>query len=294
MAVSSRDQRVVMKRIILYLKLMRFDRPIGIFLLLSPTLWGLWLAGAGRPNPKIVAIFIAGVVVMRALGCVVNDIADRDIDPLVERTRLRPLASGAVRPYEAWLLVILLSVMALLLVSLLNRLTIGLAVIGFLVMLIYPLMKRISNGPQFVLAIVFGAWPILMAYTALQNRLPATAYYLALAAFFWTVSYDTFYAMADQAEDQKIGVKSTAFLFGRFVRLWIAVLQIMMLVLLLIVGSLARLNVVYHISLLLVAILFAYEHYRVRAEKPQACFTAFLHNKWVGLVIFIGIFGAYL
>ncbi len=272
-----------------YLLLMRFNKPIGILLLLWPTLWALWIAGDGQPNFFIVLIFMLGVVLMRAAGCIMNDIADRNFDGHVERTKQRPLVTGAISVKEALTLFSILCVCAAGLVLLLNWLTIVLAFIGLGLAIIYPFLKRVTNLPQFVLGIAF-SWSIPMAFAALTGHVPAIAWYLFVTAAMWPVIYDTMYAMVDREDDLAIGLKSTAILFGSYDRAVIGVLQIVMLVLLLYLGHLLALNFIYYMGLFIAAGLFAYQQVLIQDRHSAACFRAFLNNNWFGLVVFLAIF----
>lgn len=264
-----------------YLQLMRFHRPIGILLLLWPTLWALWLASNGHPSPKIVIIFVLGVVVMRAAGCVINDLADRKLDGFVERTQSRPLVTGQVSVREAqWLFVSLIAI-AFILVLQTNLKTILYSFVALGVASLYPFTKRFTQLPQFVLGAAF-AWAIPMAYTAQNQPLTIETWLLYLATLLWTVVFDTQYAMADRPEDLKIGIKSTAILFGRYDRLIIGLLQLTTLVLLALVG-------VYYLTLALAAALFFYQQWLIRNRIPDQCFKAFLNNHWVGASVFLGL-----
>ena len=271
-----------------YSRLMRFDKPIGIYLLLWPTLWALWIAGEGRPHPSLLIIFVLGVVIMRAAGCVLNDYADRKIDPYVERTRDRPIASGAVSPAEALILFVALSLIAIGLATLLNRYAQMLAVGAALLTVIYPFIKRVVSVPQFFLGAAFGA-AIPMAFAAQTGATPELAWLLFAAAMVWAVIYDTFYAMVDRDDDLKLGVKSTAILFGELDLFVIAGLQFIMLLAMLFVGSRAGLGVWYYASLAAAALLMAYHLWLARNRDRAGCFDAFRHNHYIGLVIFIGI-----
>jgi len=274
-----------------YFYLMRLNKPIGIFLLLWPTLWALWLAGEGKPSVSIVSIFIVGVIVMRSAGCVINDLADRNFDGSVERTRARPLASKKVSVKEALVLFAILILIAFLLALSLGRLTVLLAVVGVLLAIGYPFLKRITHLPQIGLGVTF-AWGVPMAFVAQLNQVPMKSWVLFLAAATWPVIYDTYYAMVDREDDIKIGVKSTAILFGKRDLLIIGLLQCLFILLLVVVGCLFNLHVVYYTSLLFVAMLFAYQQWITRTRDRDACFKAFL-NHWVGLIIFIGIVLSY-
>ncbi|MEA1889235.1 MAG: 4-hydroxybenzoate octaprenyltransferase [Pseudomonadota bacterium] len=272
----------------LYLLLMRADRPIGSFLLLWPTLWSLWLAGEGQPSASIVLIFIAGVFVMRSAGCVINDYADRHIDPDVARTCNRPIAAGLVRPREALLLFSVLCGIALLLVLQLNMLSIKLSVVAVFLAASYPFMKRFTHLPQVYLGIAFG-WSIPMAFAAQSNQLPASIWLLFLANICWTVAYDTMYAMVDREDDLKIGVMSTAVLFGNNDRLIIGKLQLITLALLLWTGFIFDRGIFYYAGLLLASLFFLYQQWLIAERDPTRCLQAFLNNNWFGAVVFVGL-----
>jgi len=271
-----------------YAKLMRFDKPVGIWLLLWPTLWALWLAGEGRPDQGLFVVFVAGVVVMRAAGCVLNDFADRKIDPYVERTRTRPIASGAVSPLEALTLFVALALIAIGLASMLNDLARLLAVVGGVLTVAYPFVKRYLSIPQFVLGAAFG-WAVPMAFAAQTGQIPELAWLVFGTAMIWAVIYDTFYAMVDREDDRKIGVKSTAILFGEVDLFVIAGLQLLMLVALVLIGYRAELGFWYYLSVAAAAILMAWHQWLARDRQPAGCFAAFLNNHLIGLAIFIGI-----
>lgn len=271
-----------------YVQLMRLDKPIGIWLLLWPTLWALWLAGAGHPDPGIFVVFLLGVIVMRSAGCVLNDFADRNIDPYVERTRTRPIASGAVAPMEALTLFVALGLIAIGLAAMLNRPAQILAVIGAGLTIVYPFIKRFVSIPQFVLGAAFG-WAVPMAFAAQTGETEQLAWLVFGTAIIWAVIYDTFYAMADREDDQKIGVKSTAILFGDADLFVIGGLQVLMLTALIFIGNMAELGLAYYSSLVVAAILMAWHQWTARDRQSAACFQAFLHNHYVGLVVFIGI-----
>ncbi len=275
-------------RFFAYWQLMRLDRPIGTFLLLWPTLWSLWIASEGRPRLDLVIIFIAGTFIMRAAGCVINDFADRDFDGKVKRTRHRPIVTGRVSTKSAIALFMGLSVAAFMLVLMTNRLTIQLSFGGLALAFCYPFMKRHTYLPQVVLGAAF-SWGIVMAYTAQTGELNSTIWILYIANLLWTVAYDTFYAMVDRDDDIKIGVKSTALLFGNNDRAITALLQAMTLVALMLVGNKFELGVYYFIGLLGAAGLFAYQQYLIRFRRREDCFKAFLNNNYVGLVIFVGL-----
>lgn len=272
---------------------MRVDRPIGTLLLLWPTLWALWIAGGGHPDPDIVLIFVAGVFVMRAAGCVINDYADRDFDAHVERTRGRPLASGEITAKQALILFFALLFVALLLVLQLNRLTIGLAFFGAAIAALYPFTKRFTQLPQFVLGVAF-AWGIPMAFSALTGRLPPDAWLLLAANLLWVVAYDTLYAMVDRPDDLEIGIKSTAILFGRHDRLLVGLFHAGALLLLAFIGWRNALSWHYYLGLLFAGSTAVYQQYLCRERERQPCFQAFLNNSWFGAFAFAGILLAYL
>lgn len=279
-------------RLALYARLLRLDRPIGIFLLLWPTWWALWIAGNGRPSLTNVIVFTIGVVLMRSAGCAINDFADRDFDRQVWRTKQRPLATGELRPREALGLFTGLAFIAFLLTLFLNRYTILLSVGGLLLAAAYPFMKRYTHLPQVVLGAAF-SWAIPMAFAAEQEAVPGIAWLLFAANLCWTVAYDTFYAMADREDDLKAGVKSTAILFGRADLPVIGLLQACALALLGLAGREAGLGWPFGLSLAGAALLFAWEHRLARHREPAACLQAFLHNNWVGMILFAGIYLAF-
>lgn len=279
---------MILKRLKAYAELTRLQRPIGSLLLLWPTWWALWLASGGVPDLKTLAVFTAGVLAMRSAGCAINDYLDRDFDRHVARTRNRPLPRGAIRPVEALVVCGLLLAVSLALVLTQNRRTVELAVIGALLATTYPLGKRLTHLPQLYLGLAFG-WGIPMAYAAVQDKVPPLAWLLLLANVFWTVAYDTFYAMADRADDLKIGVKSTAILFGEDDRLIVGVLQASALGTLALVGWNAGLGVFFYAGLGVAALLAAHQQYLTRHREPAACFKAFVANNWFGAAVFAGI-----
>lgn len=271
-----------------YTKLMRVDRPIGTYLLLWPTLWALWIAAEGIPDPDVLIIFILGVFTMRAAGCVINDFADRKIDGHVERTKERPLATGAVSAKEAIGLFIVLGLISFGLVLMTNPLTIVLSLGGILLAFMYPFMKRYTHLPQVVLGAAF-SWAIPMAYAAQTNSVPIEAWLLFCAKLLWTVAYDTQYAMVDRNDDVKIGVKSTAILFGELDRHMIALLQLLMVAALLIVAANKELGLWFYLGLGSAVALFVYQAKLTFRRSREGCFQAFLNNHWVGLLILAGI-----
>jgi 4-hydroxybenzoate polyprenyltransferase len=271
-----------------YAKLMRIDKPIGIWLLMWPTLWALWLAGKGHPDQWLFVVFVLGVFIMRSAGCVLNDYVDRKIDPYVERTRTRPIASGAVAPAEALVLFLALSLIAIGLATMLNRPARLLAIVAAGLTIAYPFIKRVVSIPQFILGAAFG-WAVPMAFAAQTGETPQLAWLVFGVALVWAVIYDTFYAMVDREDDRKIGVKSTALLFGEVDLFVIAGLQLLMLVGLTFVGLRAELGFWYFGSVVGAAALMAYHQWLARDRQPAGCFAAFLHNQTIGLVIFVGI-----
>ncbi|MGQ9424750.1 4-hydroxybenzoate octaprenyltransferase [Gilvimarinus sp. F26214L] len=271
-----------------YIQLMRFDRPIGTLLLLWPSLWTLWIAGEGSPHWGVVVIFVLGTIVMRAAGCVINDFADRNFDGHVERTRNRPMAKGLVTSKEAIGIFVGLCLLAFLLVLLTNALTIKLSLGGLALAFCYPFAKRYTHLPQIVLGAAF-SWSIPMAYAAQTGELPSEVWVIYIANLLWTVVYDTFYGMVDRPDDLKIGIKSTAILFGENDRSITAMLQVMTLGALLVMGSRFELGLLYKLSLIAVAGLFAYQQYLIRNRDRQQCFRAFMNNNWVGMAVFVGV-----
>ena len=271
-----------------YGKLMRVDKPIGIWLLLWPTLWALWIAGEGHPDPGLFVVFVLGVLVMRSAGCVLNDYVDRKIDPYVERTRTRPIASGAVTPNEALVLFVALALIAIGLATMLNRPARMLAIVAAVLTVVYPFIKRYVSIPQFILGAAFG-WAAPMAFAAQTGKLSELAWLVFGAALIWAVIYDTFYAMVDREDDRKIGVKSTAILFGEVDLFVIAGMQVVMLVALVFIGLRAELGTWYYLSVAAVAALMAYHQWLARRREPAGCFAAFQHNRFIGLFIFLGI-----
>jgi len=276
------------ERFALYARLVRLDRPIGIFLLMWPALWALWIAGEGRPLWSVVLIFVAGVVLMRSAGCAINDFADRNFDGRVERTRERPLAAGLVSPTEALGVFLTLSLAAFLLVLLLDWKTVALSVVALGLAVIYPFTKRYTHLPQLFLGVAFG-WAVPMAFTAITGSLPPLAWLLFAATVVWALIYDTQYAMVDRDDDLTVGIKSTAILFGRNDLLIIALLQVLLLAMLAYTGMLAGRGVWYFSGLGVAAGLAGYHQYLIRNRDPKACFEAFLNNNYYGMVVFLAL-----
>jgi 4-hydroxybenzoate polyprenyltransferase len=272
-----------------YAQLMRLDRPIGTWLLLWPALWALWVAGAGRPEPRVLIVFVLGVFVMRAAGCVINDFADRDIDPHIRRTRDRPLAARRVSPLEALVLFGILNLLALYLVTRLDPFTIKLAVVGAALTVSYPFLKRFFPLPQLYLGISFGGWSVLMAFAAQTGALPRVAWVLYVAAVLWAAIYDTIYAMVDREDDLKIGVRSSAILFADMDRFLIGVMQVMMIYALTLVGHNMEFGDWYYAGVAAAAVLFLWQQWLIHRREPAGCLRAFLNNQYVGLVIFVGV-----
>ncbi|MFK8067469.1 MAG: 4-hydroxybenzoate octaprenyltransferase [Gammaproteobacteria bacterium] len=283
----------VMERLSQYAQLMRLDKPVGIYLLLWPTLWAIWIASEGKPDLLVLFVFVAGVVLMRSAGCVINDFADRKIDGHVKRTADRPIAAGRVSTKEAIILFLLLCIIAFGLVLLMNALTIKLSFVAVLLATSYPFMKRFTHLPQLFLGFAFG-WAIPMAFAAIQNAVPMIAWILLLATTIWAVIYDTMYAMVDYEDDLKIGVKSTAILFGEHDRMIIGILQFLMLILLFWVGLIINLDWPFHLSLLIAAVLMLKHRVMIRDRETSECFQAFKQNHWIGLVILSGIIFSYI
>ena len=276
-----------------YVQLARIDKPIGTLLLLWPTLWALCLAAGGLPDPWILTVFVVGVFLMRSAGCVINDYADRNFDGHVKRTAGRPLPMGRVDEREVLILFAVLALISFALVLTLNPLTIGLSFAGLLLAVCYPFMKRFIPIPQLVLGMAF-SWSIPMAYAAQANALPPVAWLLFLANLLWTIAYDTQYAMVDRDDDLKLGLKSSAILFGRHDKRIIGVLQLATLLILLGVGQLMALGSGYYWGLLGAAALFVYQQRLIRERQRDACFQAFLNNNYVGALVLLGVMVHYL
>ena len=278
-----------MTKINAYFKLMRFDKPIGIFLLLWPTLWPLWLVNKGVPGFKMLLIFVVGVVVMRSAGCVINDIVDKDIDPSVERTKARPLANQSITISEAYFLLLILLSIALTLVLQLNLSSFFWALGGLLITVIYPFCKRFFSAPQLILGFAF-SWSIPMVYAANDLAINAEACLLWLSVGLWIVMYDTFYALVDKEDDLRIGINSTAILFGKRVGFITLLLQISVVLLWALIVLLYELSFIYFSSLIVAACLFVRQQQLIRGRDPKQCLKAFLENNYVGAVIFLGVF----
>ena len=276
-----------------FVRLLRLDRPIGIYLVMWPALWALWLAAEGLPDTKLLVIFILGSVLMRSAGCVINDYADRNIDGLVQRTRMRPLVTGEIAPYEALIVFVLLCASAFILVLFTNTLTILFSFGAVGLASTYPFAKRVTHLPQVVLGAAF-AFSIPMAFAAQAGHVPQAAWVLFVAVVLWTVCYDTFYAMVDRPDDLRAGIKSTAVLLGDMDRPMTACLQVCVLLALSLVGARFELGVMYYSGLGFAAILFAYQQFAIRNRDRKACFGAFMNNNWVGISVFAGIIAHYL
>ena len=282
-----------MDRLKQYWLLTRFDRPIGILILLWPALWALWVASDGRPDLGVLTVICLGVVLMRAAGCVINDYADREFDPHVARTKQRPIAAGKVKPKEALWIFVVLCLCAFGLVLTLNIFTILLSFIAAFLAASYPFMKRYTQLPQAYLGIAFG-WAIPMSFSAQTNYIPLVAWVMYLAVVLWALVYDTMYAMVDKEDDLKIGVKSTAILFGSYDRHIMAFLQLIIIGLLIIVGQMKHLSWPYYGCILVATGLFVYQQKLIYYRDKAQCFKAFLNNNWFGMVVFIGLLVDYL
>jgi 4-hydroxybenzoate polyprenyltransferase len=284
---------IIIDRARQYWLLARFDRPIGILILLWPALWALWVASNGKPDTLVLTVICAGVVIMRAAGCVINDYADRDFDPHVERTKQRPIAAGKVTPKEALIFFLVLIFCAFILVLQLNIYTILLSFVGAFLAASYPFMKRYTQLPQAYLGIAFG-WAVPMSFSAQTNAIPAVAWLMYLAVILWALVYDTMYAMVDKDDDLKIGVKSTAILFGNYDRHIMAVLQIIILGLLVVIGIMEHSGWAYYLGVMCAAGLSVYQQRLIFNRDKVLCFKAFLNNNWFGFVVFVGLLVDYL
>ncbi len=286
------ERSLTQNKLLAYHRLMRTDKPIGALLLLWPTLWALWVATPGLPPLWILAVFVAGVWLMRAAGCVVNDYADRKFDGHVKRTANRPLPSGDVTEKEARTLFVVLILLSFLLVLTLNTMTILLSVAALALAWVYPFMKRYTHLPQVVLGAAFG-WSIPMAFAAVSESVPLSCWLMFLANILWAVAYDTQYAMVDRDDDLKIGIKSTAILFGRQDKLIIGILQVAVLGLMVGIGYLNQLNGAFYAAVAAAGVLFIYQQKLIASREREACFKAFLNNNYVGLVLFLGLAVSY-
>jgi len=276
----------------LYAELIRFQKPIGVYLLLWPTLWALAIAGEGAPDIWVTLVFVTGVFLMRSAGCAINDYADRHIDLHVSRTRDRPLVSGRISEKEVLLVFAVLSLLAFLLVLSLNQFTILLSIGGILLAASYPFMKRFHYLPQVHLGAAFG-WAVPMVFAALTEQVPKQAWLLYLATLVWTVAYDTMYSMVDREDDLKIGIKSSAILFGNYDRLMIGLFQFLFILTLYLIGIDLEFSALYYYALILAGLFLIYEQLLIVYRIPEYCFRAFLHNHWVGAIVFAGIMGHY-
>ena len=279
-------------RILLYAQLIRFEKPIGFYLLLWPTLWALAIAAQGSPDGWVLFVFVCGAFLMRSAGCAINDYADRDLDAHVARTRDRPLTSGKIAPREALAVFAVLGLLAFMLVLSLNLFTILLSFGGIFIAASYPFMKRFHYLPQVHLGAAFG-WGIPMAFAEITGSVPKQAWLLYLATLIWTVAYDTMYSMVDREDDLKVGVKSTAILFGEYDRFMIGLFQLLFLLALILVGLDLGFSAVYYVGLVLAALIMVFEQFLIADRVPAHCFMAFLNNHWVGAVVFAGIMGHY-
>ena len=286
------QKQIIREKIVLYAQLIRLDKPVGWLLLLWPTLWALWIANAGAPTLHLLAVFIPGVFLTRSAGVVVNDLADRDFDLHVARTRQRPITTGKVSEKEACSIIGALTLCAFLLVLTTNLLTVLLSICAVCLTLLYPFMKRYTYLPQVFLGFAF-SWGIPMAFAASTGVVPAIVWLLFATNILWVLIYDTLYAMVDRDDDLRIGVKSTAILLDDADRAVIGIIQVMFIIALYSIGRQAGLGGIYHVALLLVAALFIYQQWLITERKPQPCFKAFLNNNWVGLIIFSGIAMSY-
>ncbi|GKT11521.1 MAG: 4-hydroxybenzoate polyprenyltransferase [Thiomicrorhabdus sp.] len=277
-----------MTKVSAYIALTRIDRPVGIYLVLWPALWALWISSEGVPSTPLLIVFVLGAILMRSAGCVINDYADRNFDGHVERTSQRPLATGLISGKQALFFFSVLCLSAFILVLTLNSLTVMLSFVAIFLAALYPFMKRHTYWPQAFLGAAF-AWAIPMAFAAVHNEIPWQLWPLFVATLVWSLIYDTAYAVGDMKDDLRIGVKSTAILFGDRLVLWIGLFQVIMLALLLWSGSLFNLGLSYHLSLLIVGLWFVYDLKRLAANKAGLAFKVFLQNHWIGFIILLGI-----
>ncbi len=286
--ISNLNWERVKDRSYQYALLMRLHRPIGTYLLLWPTAWALWIAGQGNPDTGVTLVFVLGVVLLRAAGCVINDYADREFDPHVERTKSRPIAANTVTPREALILFVVLCLIAFMLVLTTNGFTIALSLVGAVLVTVYPFTKRHTYLPQVFLGLTFG-WAVPMTFAAQTGEVPLVAWLLLVATVLWATAYDSMYAMVDIEDDLKVGVKSTAILFGDADRMIIGSIQVMFLLTLWIIGNKLELGLFYFLSLLAATGLGVYQQWLIRDRNPEGCFKAFLNNHWLGAIIFVGL-----
>ena len=289
MNIASFKQSPFYTKLGLYAQLIRLDKPVGILLLLWPTLIALWLAAEGWPDPFVLFVFVMGVILMRSAGCAINDYADRDIDKKVKRTAQRPLTSGKITEKETLIVFATLSLIAFILVLFMNQLTIWLSLVGIILAVSYPFMKRYHYLPQVHLGAAFG-WSVPIAYAAQANEVTAVAWLIFIATVLWATIYDTMYAMVDYDDDIKIGVKSTAILFGNQDKLIIGVLQVLLILNLLLIGQRAELGLFYYIGVAIASLLAIYQQLLIHDREPELCFRAFLNNNWFGFALFAGVF----
>ena len=272
-----------------YFRLMRLNKPIGIYLLLWPTYWALFLSAGGWPDIDLLIIFTCGVIITRSAGCVINDYADREIDKHIARTRDRPIASGEISPKSALLLFFALGLAAFALVLLTNTLTIKISFIAIALAVLYPFTKRWTNLPQLILGLAF-AMSVPMAFSAQTGTVPASAGWIFLATVLWTLIYDTLYAMADRDEDLKIGVKSTAILFAKYDQIFITLLQVLLMIVFIKIGNLFDLGAFYDISLIIILLFMIYHQFLIKKRQKMDYFKAFINNHFIGMTVFFGIF----
>jgi len=272
-----------------YFRLMRLNKPIGIYLLLWPTYWALFLSAGGWPDIDLLIIFTFGVIITRSAGCVINDYADREIDKHIARTRDRPITAGEINPKAALLLFIALGLIAFALVLLTNTLTIKISFIALALAVLYPFTKRWTNLPQLILGLAF-AMSVPMAFSAQTGTVPASAGWIFLATVLWTLIYDTLYAMADRDEDLKIGVKSTAILFAKYDQIFITLLQILLMIVFIKIGNLFDLGTFFDISLIIILLFMIYHQFLIKKRQKMDYFKAFINNHFIGMTVFFGIF----
>ena len=272
-----------------YFRLMRLNKPIGIYLLLWPTYWALFLSAGGWPDIDLLIIFTFGVIITRSAGCVINDYADREIDKHIARTRDRPITTGEISPKAALLLFIALGLAAFALVLLTNTLTIKISFIALALAVLYPFTKRWTNLPQLILGLAF-AMSVPMAFSAQTGTVPASAGWIFLATVLWTLIYDTLYAMADRDEDLKIGVKSTAILFAKYDQIFITLLQVLLMIVFIKIGNLFDLGAFYDISLIIILLFMIYHQFLIKKRQKMDYFKAFINNHFIGMTVFFGIF----